>query len=107
MTLDPGPPRRNPSGGLGGAAPQWVRVLDPARRPGPGPPALPGITRPGSKKGYGFGFGIGFWAWVIFPGFWRMLQTQISNISRRPKIQKNQISNISRRAIINSNPWSI
>ena len=29
----------------------------------------------------------------IFPGFWRMLQTSISNISRR--------------GIINSNPWSI
>ena len=29
----------------------------------------------------------------LFPGFWRMLETLISNISRR--------------GIINSNPWSI
>ena len=79
----PRPSRKNPTGGLGGRSPpSGFGFRDPARRPGPGPPALPGITRPGSKKGYGFGFGIGFWDWVIFPGFWRMLQTQISNISR-------------------------
>ena len=32
MTLDPGPPRRNPSGGLGAAAPQWVWVPVPGPR---------------------------------------------------------------------------
>ena len=58
MTLDPGLPRRNPSGGLGGAASSGFGFWDPARRPGPGPPVLPGITRPGSKKGYGLGFGL-------------------------------------------------
>ena len=88
----PRPSRKNPTGGLGGRSPpSGFGFRDPARRPGPGPPALPGITRPGSKKGYGFGFGIGFW--VIFPGFWRMLQTQISNISRI--------------GLINSKSWSI
>ena len=98
MTLGPARPEKKRTGGLGGRIPpSEFGFRDPARRPGPGPPASPGITRPGSKKGYGFGFGIGFWVWVIFPGFWRMLQTQISNISRRPEYRKNQISNISRR----------
>ena len=79
----PRPSQKNPTGGLRGRSPpSGFGFRDPARRPGAAPPALPGITRPGSKKGYGFGFGIGFWVWVIFPGFWRMLQTQISNISR-------------------------
>ena len=90
MTLDPARTEKTRRGVWGG---QWVWVSGCARRPGQGPPALPGITRPGSKKGYGFGFGIGFWVWVIFPGFWRMLQTQISNISRR--------------GIIISKSWSI
>ena len=62
MTLDPGPPRRNPSCGL-----------DPARRPGP--PALPGITRPKSKKTYRLGLRLG----GIFPGDkkYRKLRFQI------------------------------
>ena len=99
MTLDPARPEKNPTGGLGERShplPSGFGFRDPARRPGPGPPALPGITRRGSKKGYRFGFGIGFWVWVIFPGFWRMMQTQISSISRIPGHQKNQVFNISR-----------
>ena len=82
MTLDPTRPEKTDGGSGGRSPPSGFGFRDPARRPGPGPPALPGITRPGSKKGYRFGFGIVFWDWVIFPGFWRMLQTQISNISR-------------------------
>ena len=63
MTLNkydagPRPSRKNPTGGLGGRSPpSGFGFRDPARRPGPGPPALPGITRPGSKKGYGLGLG--------------------------------------------------
>ena len=53
MTLDPGPPRKTR------AARSRFGFRDPARRPGLGPPALPAITRPGSKKGYGLGLGLG------------------------------------------------
>ena len=63
MTLDPARPEKNPTGGLGGRSPpSGFGFRDPVRRPGPGPgpPALPGITRPGSKKGYGLGLGLGF-----------------------------------------------
>ena len=51
------------------------------------------IYRAWVQEGIWVGFGIGFWVWVIFPGFWRMLQTQISNISRI--------------GLINSKSWSI
>ena len=125
MTLDPGPPRRNPSGGLGGAAPQWVRVLGSRPPPGSGSARI--------TRNYPARVQEGIWVWVwdwvlglgnisrilenvadpdfqyfqasqnteksdfqyfqasknieklrfpIFPGFWRMLRTQISNISR-------------------------
>ena len=61
MTLDPGPPRRNPSGGLGGAAPQWVRVLGsrpPSRvRVRPHYPELP---VPGPRRDIGW-----VWDWVL------------------------------------------
>ena len=101
MTLDPARPEKTRRGVWGGVAPPvglGFGIPPAARvRVRPHYPELPG----------GFGFGIGFWVWVIFPGFWRMLQTQISNISRHPNIQKNQSSNISRRAIINSNTCSI
>ena len=82
MTLDPGPPRRNPSGGLGGAAPQWVRVLGSRPPPGSGSARITRNYPSRVQEGIWVGFGIGFWVWVIFPGFWRMLQTSISNISR-------------------------
>ena len=68
MTLDPARPEKNNGGSGGCSPPSGFGFRDPARRPGPGPPALPGIARPSSKKGYGFGFGIGFWVWVKFPG---------------------------------------
>ena len=82
MMLDPGPPRRNPSGGLGGAAPQWVRVLGSRPPPGSGSARITRNYPSRVQEGIWVGFGIGFWDWVIFPGFWRMLQTSISNISR-------------------------
>ena len=80
MTLDPGPPRRNPSGGLGGAAPQWVWVLGSHPPPGSGSAR---VTRnyPARVRIW-VGFGVGFWGWLIFPGFWRNSKNQISNISR-------------------------
>ena len=55
--MDPARPKKKPTGGQGGRSPppSGFGFRDPARRPGPGPPALPGITRPGSKKGYGLG----------------------------------------------------
>ena len=59
MTLDPARPEKTRWGVWGGVAPKWVWVSGCARRPGPGPPAIPGITRPGSKKGYGLGLGLG------------------------------------------------
>ena len=45
-----------------------------SRRPGPAPPALPGIARLGSKKGYGFGFGIEFWVWDCLGNTSRILE---------------------------------
>ena len=62
MTLDPARPEKKTTGGLGGgrSPSSGFAFRDPARRPGPGPPALPGITRPGSKKGNGLGLGLGF-----------------------------------------------
>ena len=60
MTLYPARPEKNPTGALGGCvAPGGFGSRDPARRLGPGPPVIPGITRPGSKKGYGLGLGLG------------------------------------------------
>ena len=82
MTLDPGPPRRNPSGGLGGAAPQWVRVLGSRPPPGSGSARI--------TRNYPSRVQEGIWVWV-----WDWV-LGLGNISRRPKIQKNQISNISR-----------
>ena len=60
MTLDPAHPEKKPMGVWGDCSPpSGFKLWDPGRHPGPGPPALPGSTRPGSKKGYEFGFGIG------------------------------------------------
>ena len=59
MTLDPARPEKTRRGVWGGRSPSGFGFRDPARRPGPGPPAFPGITRPGSKKGYGLGLGLG------------------------------------------------
>ena len=101
MTLDPARPEKNRRGVWGGVAPPVG--LGFGMRPPPGSGSARN-TRSGSvrntrnypsrvQEGIWVGFGIGFWDWVIFPGFWRMLQTQISNISRRE--------------IINSKSWSI
>ena len=54
----PDRPEETRAGVWGAQPPSGFGFWDPARRPGPGPPALPGITRPGSKKGYRLGFGL-------------------------------------------------
>ena len=82
MALDPGPPRRNPSGCLGGTAPQWVRVLGSRPPPGSGSARITRNYPSRIQEGIWVGFGIGFW--VIFPGLWRMLGTSCSSISRMP-----------------------
>ena len=90
MTLDPARPEKTRRGVWGGVAPPVG--LGFGMRPPPGSGSARN-TRSGSarntrnypsrvQEGIWVGFGIGFWVWVIFPGFWRMLQTQISNISR-------------------------
>ena len=58
MTLDPGPPRRNPSGGLGGAAPQWVRVLGSRPPPGSGSARITRNFPSRVQEGIQVGFGI-------------------------------------------------
>ena len=80
MTLDPARPEKTRRGVWGGVAPPvglgfgipsaarvrvWVR------------PHYPELPVPGPRRDMGW-----VWVWVIFPGFWRTLQTQISNISR-------------------------
>ena len=62
MTLGPTRQEKNRRGVWGGVygPPSGIGFRDPARRPGPGPPALPGITRPGANKGYGLSLGLGF-----------------------------------------------
>ena len=58
MTLDPGPPRRNPSGGLGGAAPQWVWVLGSRPPPGSGSARI--------TRNYPSRVQEGIWVWVKY-----------------------------------------
>ena len=58
MTLDPAHPEKNRRGSGGTKPPSGFGFRDPARRLGPGPPALPGYTRPGSKKGYRLALGL-------------------------------------------------
>ena len=89
MTLDPARPEKNRRVVWGGVAPPVGLGF------GIPPAARVRFQNYPSRvhEGIWVGFEIGFWVWVIFPGFWRMLQTQISNISRI--------------GLINSKLWSI
>ena len=93
MTLDPARPEKTRREVWGGYVPQWVRVSGSRPPPGSGSARITRNYPSRVQEGIWVGFGIGFWDWVIFPGFWRMLQTQISNISRI--------------GLINSKSWSI
>ena len=79
----PKTPQKKTTGIWGAQPPSGFGFRDPVRL-GPGPTAIPRFTRPGSKKGDGLGSGFG-----------RMLDTQISKISRIVEHIKNPISNIS------------
>ena len=92
MTLDPGPPRRNPS--VGGAAPQWVRVLGSRPPPGSGSARITRNYPSRVQEGIWVGFGIGFW--VVFLAVQKYRKTEIPNISRILGIMETSISNISR-----------
>ena len=60
MTLDSARPEKKNDGGSGGRSPlSGFGFRDPTRRPDLGPPALPGITRPGPRRDMGW-----VWDWV-------------------------------------------
>ena len=61
-TYDTGPCalKKNPSKGLGGAAPSGFGFRDPARRPGPGPARITRTYPEEIQEGVWVGFGITF-----------------------------------------------
>ena len=82
MTLDPARPEKTRRGVWGGVAPPVGLGFGMRPPPGSGSARITRNYPSRVQEGIWVGFGIGFWDWAIFPGLWRMLQTQMSNISR-------------------------